>query len=359
MRSIEDAGVGDCTGVCYCRNIQSANGKKISTGNMCDDLVPKGKWTACSMLEKLQNVRGLEMKRNQTCCVFGLYVNEIPLIAWDSDTHNPAMQNVVEIFLAIVAYYMSVQYPRSEELRTDKRDVLRRRYSGYIRFIKKHWKTEEPNWARDMLQKISLKEKTSESELEEWKRYLEQYLKNRGIPSNVTENELDFSFYDILFEEYFLTRQNLVNKWGRDDPTIYEPKLITVNTTPTENNYSTSCVGFVCFLRSKRKPQMQGIVSCPFYRAARASYAQHTLGPANTILAYLHTRITNDNQIEDKRLRVDPISQNVEWINRLSQIPFVVDPFDERIQAKELRPKKKKKLLSRSLNTESESSDDS
>lgn len=288
------------------------------------------------MVRRLEKIRELSMiEDNQTkCCVFGLHITELPLIHWDSKLLNPSIQHVIEIFLAIVSYYMTVQYPKSEEFSaTNKVDVHRRKFQTYVHFIKKHWKTGT-NWVKEFLDKIELKMKTPDSELIECRAYLIQYLANRGISIDVMEKELDFLYYDIVFEEYFTERQtkNIVYKWGKrgnEDP-ANESKLITTHV----NSQCTSCVGFVCFTESNRIPKMQGIISCPFYRATYSN-EEHVLASANTILAYLQNRIMNDDRLQNKLLEVNPILQNVDWINRLSKIPFIVDVNGKPIQAEE------------------------
>ena len=65
----------------------------------------------------------------------------------------------------------------------------------------------------------------------------------------------------------------------------------------------------------------------------------------------------NDDRLKKKLLRVDPISQNEDWINRLSKIPFIVDAYDKPIQAEgERRIKRKRKL--NSVSKEGSSSSD-
>ena len=307
---------------------------------MCDNIIPLGKWRACEMIEKLQ-LRELGILKKDSCCIYSLHVAEFDLIDWFEGSLNDNMRHVVSIFLAIVSYYMVRIYKESfETVEPKKSDMHRVKYKRFVGFLREFWETGG-NKEKYVLNAIRLHHKTPSSEIQILDEYLNVYLKERDIPLDVLEENLDFSFYDTLFEEYFTERrsQNIVHKWGRQDP-AYNSSLVTVHT----NRECMSCVGFVCYYESvhgSRNPIMQGIVSCPFYRAA-FSNSDNVLGAANTILVYMETRI---QKYGCKRLEVNPIEANEDWKIRLSKIPFIVNGYGERIEgSKEARQKRKRKL---------------
>ena len=341
---------------------------------MCDQIIPAGKWKACSMVDKMKDIR--QLKKNQIesstffkrfkekCCVYSLHVAELPLVKWDYN--SPSLQHVVEIFLAIVCYYMIVEYPSSEELsKPSKKDTHRLAFLRHLHFLEEHWikNTTDTGKSGDFIKVVSLIAKDVSKHSKDFNSYLIDYLERRGIKEpketldttiSTLKEKLDFSFYDTLFEEYFTIRRssNIIYRWGGDEEidTAYNKQLITTHTRPGCN----SCVGFVCFIESKsgnRLPEMQGIVSCPFYRAAYSN-EKYALGPANTIIDYLHIKL------EGKLLKVDPISSNTDWKNRLSKIHFIVDPYGNPIKGQNRKRKRVSNCLKSRCDTNSESDSD-
>ena len=325
---------------------------------MCDQFFPRGKWKACSMVDDMKRVRNLKKVKKPThstffkqfeenCCVYTLHVAELPLFTWDVD--NPNMQNIVEIYLAILCYYMLYEYHKSEEISNvsltsgvRKRDKRRQKFLRHLEFLKKHWihNTQNTGVAGSFIASVSLLPSTVLEHDKTFRSYLTNYLNHRNIPESILSDrdQIDFDFYDDLFEEYFTGRptHNLVFKWGKDP--AYNGRLITTHT----RSECDACVGFVCFRESisnYSRPEMQGIVSCPFYRAA-FSNQEYVLGSANTILDYMNERRKGE------QIRVSPIQQNRDWINRLSEVDFIVDHDGNRIMGGRRKRKKHSGLKS-------------
>ena len=226
--------------------------------------------------------------------------------------------------------------------------------------MQKHWikNTTDTGKSGDFITVVSLIAKHVSKHSKDFNSYLIDYLEIRGIKE--PEETLDTIISTlkerlfILFEEYFTVwrSSNVIYKWGGDEEidTAYNKQLITTHTRPGCN----SCVGFVCFIESKsgnRLPKIQGIVSCPFYRAAYSN-EKYALGPANTIIDSLHIRL------EGKLLEVDPTSFNTDWKNRLSKIHFIVDPYGNPIKEQNIKRKRVSNCLQSRCGTNSDSDSD-
>lgn len=327
----------------------------------CEKLFPAKKWKSCNMAVDIDRVKDLKKLQTENitffqrfkinCCLYTLHVAELPLLKWNVD--NPHVKHIVEIYLAYLCHYMIYEYPNSEEVKNQKkRDLYRSTFSRHLEFLKKHWltKTSNTGFTGEFIKNVCLNRKECSKFTDNFKSYLTQYLRQRRIPQDVLNSEhLDFNFYQELFEEYFtgLDSHNLISKWGNDDflDPAYNKILVTTHTRPE----CDACVGFVCYVEptnTSRRPKMQGIVSCPFYRAA-FSNQEYILGSANTILHHMHEKL------QGRLLEVDPISSNKSWKNRLSLIDFIVDTNGERI--KTTSAKKRKRCLKSICESDSES----
>lgn len=333
---------------------------------MCDQIFPKGKWTACSMIEDIKRAQYLKkinknlsyFKRFESkCCLYTLHIAEFPLLQWNND--NPYLSHVIEIFLAIVCYYMLYRYPKSKEIDNDrKRDINKRYFLEFIEDLREIWvdKTQNTGIAGQFLNNVTLCRKKFLEEKELYESYLTEYLTKRNIPNDVLTKEINFSHYLTLFDEYFTRRKtrNLITNWGyhnADDivDNAYTKRLITTHARLE----CDACVGFVCFVQSKSlhmPAKMQGIVSCPFYKTT-FSNEKYILGSANTILHYMHEKL------QGRKLQVDPID-NPDWKNRLSQIPFIVDPYGKPIMKSQTTRKRKINCLKSSCEDKNSDSDE-
>lgn len=315
---------------------------------LCEKLFPTKRWKSCNMAVDIDRVK--DLKKHQTenssffqrfkpkCCLYTLHVAELPLLKWNVD--NPHLKHVVEIYLAYLCYYMIYKYPNSEELKknANKKDLYRLTFSRHLEFLKKHWmsKTNDTGSTGKFIRTVSLDKKKCLEFIDNFKLYLTHYLEHRRIPQDVLNSEhLDFSFYRELFEEYFTERScNLICRWGDGDflDPAYNKIFVTTHTRPQ----CDACVGFVCYINStnkSRRPKMQGIVSCPFYRAA-FSNQEYILGSANTILHHMHEKL------QGELLEVDPILFNTAWRNRLSSIDFIVDTHGQHFKNTDRKKRK-------------------
>jgi hypothetical protein len=199
------------------------------------------------------------------------------------------------------------------------------KFQNTLDWIRGNWKSGggEDDVLAAFCHNVRLEFPISASEVTVCKEYLEHYLNVRSIPGWVLQSDVDTENYDQLFEEYFSPyyTQNLLNIYNSG--TIRKSYLISTHVY----GHSDSCVGFVCFQQTPNTEDpcnIQGIITCPFYRKVSVSRAG-VLGSANTILRFLEKRR------DGRQVVVSPISSNPEWHNRLSQLPFFVNSSGARL----------------------------
>lgn len=324
----------------------------------CDKLFPSGKWTACEKIEQLHEIENMHCTvkvtdLGQDCCVCSLHIKMYELYRWNEKkiNGNIGLQHLVEIFYAILCYFMLYKYDQTAEADADSDDEieygLMSYYTRHISFIRTNWysfmadKTSLSHYLITIIESSTFKAKKVEKEKDLYINYLKKYLAARGLDTNLEiYKHIHTAHYSQLFDEYFEGRSTgLVNSFGGYGPNEYTKHSFLTAHVKDDHR---SCVGFVClqeYLKSERNLSMQGIVSCPFYRSCQSTKIGK-LGVANSLILFLNRYRAGRN------IQVDPITQNVSWRNRLADIPFFVDSQNQPLQKVEERHKKQKTCLS-------------
>lgn len=316
-------------------------------------MFPRGKWTACEKIEQLHDIKNMDCTKvtdsGQECCVCSLHIKMYELYMWNErrTNGNIGLQHLIETFYAILCYLILFKYnPAEADVDSDDEieNGLTSHYTRHIEFIKTNWyqlmadKTSLSPYLITIIESSTFKAKKIEEEKDLYSRYLKEYLAARGLDIDLeTYKHIHTAHYSRLFDEYFEGRSTgLVNSFGGFGPNKYTKHSFL---TAHVNDDHRSCVGFVClreYLKSERNLSMQGIVACPFYRSCQSPKIGK-LGAANSLILFLN------RYREGRNIQVDPISQNIQWNNRLADVSFFVNSHNQPLQKRE-EPHKKQKL---------------
>lgn len=312
----------------------------------CEQLLPNEKWTACEKIEQLRGIENMHCvvkvtDRGEDCCVCSLHVQMYELYRWNERTvnGNVGLRHLVETFYAILCHIILSEYnPNESDVESDDEIGYGSvpAYVRHVKFIRNNWyelmvdKTLLSHNLVAIIENGTFRQSNIGQERDMYIKYLKHYLAARDLDLNLERyTRMRTAYYSQLFDEYFEGRSTgLVNTFGGYGPNEYtKHSFVTVHV----KNDNESCVGFVClreYLQSNRSLSMQGIVSCPFYRTCQSN--EHgKLGAANSLILYLSRYRMGRN------ITVAPISQNVRWMNRLADFPFLVDPRGEAIEKRE------------------------